>query len=263
MNEIKFKNYELAEADYVAGMKYKDIAKKYKVTMSTVKSWKFRYNWHREKVCKKSIQKKVCKGVKEDMEKTIENTEINDQRKLFCLYYVRCFNATKAYSKAFPNASYTTCMVNGCKLLKEPAIKREIDELKQNKFSRELINADDIFQKYIDIAFADIGDYIEFGRGTVNVITRKGDIAEVTDNYVLFKDQNMVDTSVLAEVSQGKTGIRIKLLDKMKALDWLSKQIGIMTEEEQIKIKSLESKIDLEKEKLKLMEQEYENKNWL
>ena len=33
-------NYEKAEQDYIAGMKYKDIAEKYGTTINTVKSWK-------------------------------------------------------------------------------------------------------------------------------------------------------------------------------------------------------------------------------
>lgn len=41
--------YVLAEKDYVKGMKYKDIAEKYEVTLNTVKSWKKRYSWNREK----------------------------------------------------------------------------------------------------------------------------------------------------------------------------------------------------------------------
>ena len=36
-------NYILAEQDYMSGMKYKDIAEKYGVTLNTVKSWKVRY----------------------------------------------------------------------------------------------------------------------------------------------------------------------------------------------------------------------------
>ncbi|MGH0950526.1 P27 family phage terminase small subunit [Bacillus mycoides] len=39
---------EAAHSDYVSGMKYKDIAAKYTVSMNTVKSWKKRYNWQRE-----------------------------------------------------------------------------------------------------------------------------------------------------------------------------------------------------------------------
>jgi uncharacterized protein YjcR len=41
--------YIHAEKDYVKGMKYKDIAKKYGVSLNTVKSWKKRYGWSREK----------------------------------------------------------------------------------------------------------------------------------------------------------------------------------------------------------------------
>lgn len=41
---------ELAKQDYEKGMKYKDIAEKYGVTLNTVKSWKTRYKWSRNSV---------------------------------------------------------------------------------------------------------------------------------------------------------------------------------------------------------------------
>lgn len=41
---------EKARLDYLKGMKYKDIAEKYNVTLNTVKSWKTRYKWSRESV---------------------------------------------------------------------------------------------------------------------------------------------------------------------------------------------------------------------
>ena len=53
-------NYQLAEKDYKAGMKYKEIAQKYGVTLNTVKSWKTRY-WNDEK------KKKVCTPNKQSM----------------------------------------------------------------------------------------------------------------------------------------------------------------------------------------------------
>ena len=39
---------ELAYLDYKEGMKYKDIADKYSVSINTVKSWKKRHNWSRD-----------------------------------------------------------------------------------------------------------------------------------------------------------------------------------------------------------------------
>lgn len=41
--------YKMAEQDYMGGMKYKDIAEKYGVSLNTVKSWKQRHGWTREK----------------------------------------------------------------------------------------------------------------------------------------------------------------------------------------------------------------------
>ena len=42
-------NIEQAETDYQSGLKYKEIAEKYGVSLNTVKSWKTRYGW--QKVC--------------------------------------------------------------------------------------------------------------------------------------------------------------------------------------------------------------------
>lgn len=49
--------YELAEQDYMNGMKYKDIAEKYEVSLNTVKSWKTRHGWN-----KKGCTQKKKKG---------------------------------------------------------------------------------------------------------------------------------------------------------------------------------------------------------
>lgn len=46
------KKYELAREDYEKGLKYREIAEKYGVSISTVKSWKSRY-WSQEKVATK------------------------------------------------------------------------------------------------------------------------------------------------------------------------------------------------------------------
>lgn len=49
-----------AEADYMSGMKYKEIAEKYGVTINTVKSWKTRYKWSKDKKSVHTKNKKVC-----------------------------------------------------------------------------------------------------------------------------------------------------------------------------------------------------------
>lgn len=59
--EVRAPNYELAENDYMHGMKYKDIAVKYNVTINTVKSWKQRYDWSKDKKkCMHTKNDNVC-----------------------------------------------------------------------------------------------------------------------------------------------------------------------------------------------------------
>ena len=66
--------YELAELDYKNGMKYKDIADKYEVSLNTVKSWKQRYKWCKDdkKVCIQKTKKYAHKKVKEVAKTLIE-----------------------------------------------------------------------------------------------------------------------------------------------------------------------------------------------
>ena len=39
---------DMAKEDYLKGMKYKDIAEKYDVSLNTIKSWVKRYKWSKE-----------------------------------------------------------------------------------------------------------------------------------------------------------------------------------------------------------------------
>ncbi|MEF9952211.1 MAG: terminase small subunit [Clostridium sp.] len=259
-------NKDLAEVDYCKGMKYKDIAEKYGVTINTVKSWKTRYKWSRNGV---HTQKKVCtqksgkkntdkEPIGEEVKEVLENTKLTDNQRLFCIYYVRCFNATKAYQKAY-GCSYETANVEGCKSLAKPSVKGEIQKLKQNKLNRALLNEDDIFQKYIDIAFSDIGDYLSFRtkRKKLWVKDDKGNDIPVIDpdtgeqkviefNTVELNNSKELDTSLLTEVSEGKDGVKIKLHDKMKALQWLSDRMDLLPI-------ATKDKLELERNKLELL----------
>ena len=242
------KNYILAEADYIAGMKYKDIAEKYGVSINTVKSWKKRYAWARDK---KECTKKGCtqnkkgahkkEAVAEDVAQVVNDNRLTDQQRLFCLYQSRMFNYTKAYMKAYPGCSYASAAVLGSRLMKNPAIKEEIMQLKQNRLNRDMLKQEDIFQKYMDIAFADMTDYAEFGNETYqDPDTGK----ELKYSFVHLKDSDVVDGTLISEVSKGKDGTKIKLLDRMKAMQWLTDHMNIATEEQKARIEQIKAKTE-------------------
>lgn len=261
MTEIRGPDYELAEKDYMLGMKYKDIAEKYNVSINTVKSWKQRYNWSRKGVHTKSkrvhtqkesaTNKEIIKKAINDDE--IEDAELTDKQHLFCMYYVKYWNATKAYQKAY-DSNYLTARVEGSRNLAKPNIKKEIDKLKQSIREGIGLDAMAVLQKYIDIAFADITDYVEFGKKPVVVGIVDGKPKELVLNYVDLNDSVNVDGSLISEVKQGKEGISIKLHDKMKALEKLEKYFDLFPDKfrrqiEEEKIKMAREKLELDKVK--------------
>ena len=238
---------ESAEKDYMSGMKYKDIADKYGVSINTVKSWKKRYNWERKKGCtqnKKGCTQKMAekKAVADEVKQVIQNTDLTDKQQLFCIHYIRCFNATKAYQKAY-GCGYTTAVTNGPALLGNTRIKEEILQLKQDRLNREFLSESDIFQKYMDIAFADVTDFVEFGNEDVDVILDTGERKTITVSHVNIKNDADVDGTIISEVSKGKDGVKVKLADRMKALQWLTDHMDLATDKQKAEIALLKAKV--------------------
>lgn len=239
---------------YRQGLKLIEIAGQLQVAEGTVRSWKNRYKWDGESNA--TLRKKECNVAKPirtqkttknsksepEVERILQNGELTDKQRLFCVYYVRCFNATKAYQKAY-DTDYKTAAANAYRLMENDGVKREIDRLKKERLNREFLSEADIFQKYVDIAFADLTDYLEFGTEEVPVIgqfgpvkvkdekTGKEKVLMQRENRVYLKDSAMVDGSLVTELTTGRNGTNIRLADRMKALQWLSDRVSHEVEE--------------------------------
>ena len=254
---------EKARELYKGGMKLVEIASQLDVPAGTVRRWKSTHHWdsedqseRSEKKSERSEWKKNAenKAVADEVKQVIQNTDMTDKQQLFCIYYIRCFNATKAYQKAY-GCDYATALVNGSRMLGNARIKEEILQLKQERLNREFLSESDIFQKYMDIAFADVTDFLEFGTEEVPVMAMYGPV-KIKDpdtgkekqltkivNTVRFKDSSDVDGSILSEVKQGKDGASIKLADRMKALQWLTDHMDLATEKQRAEIALLKAKV--------------------
>ena len=129
--------------------------------------------------------------------------------------------------------------------MKNPGVRKENEQLKQNRLNREMLDESDIFQKYMDIAFADMTDYAEFGNETYqDPDTGK----ELKYSFVHLKDSGVVDGTLISEVSKGKDGAKIKLLDKMKAMQWLTDHMDLATEKQKAEIAVLKAKMQQDDE---------------
>lgn len=250
MPKVKDARADKAFEMYKQGLKLVEIANQLGVAEGTVRSWKNRYKWAGDNATLQRSKRNVAKNSKTliknkespvayEVESVMKNTELTDKQQLFCIYYIRCFNATKAYQKAY-GCNYTTAMSEESKHLRNPKIKEEIFRLKQERLNREFLSEADIFQKYMDIAFADITDYVEFGNGSFND-PETGE--EVSYSFVNLKDSKTVDGTIVSEVSKGREGAKIKLADRMKALQWLTDHMDLATDKQKAEIALLRAKV--------------------
>ena len=216
---------ELAELDYMAGMKYKDIASKYGVSINTVKSWKTRHQWDRSpgrKKRKRSVEKKKKVHTKKRTHETpeqIENREKKqeamralvkfdweqERQRLFCLYYMQTHNATSSYQRAY-GCTRAAAAASGCRLLKDDKIRMRIQQMKDERDAGILLRATDIVELYMRIAFADISEFVNVKGGRYSV-----------------NDLSEVDTQLIESIKPTQDGaVIVQLNDRMKALRWLS-----------------------------------------
>lgn len=222
---MQSEDVELAEKDYIAGMKYREIADKYGVTIDTVKSWKKRKGWVRppksanSRNTKNEVHTKVhtkneivCtqNGEVGEVQQCQEidpvlETGLTAKQLLFCVFCAKSLNATKAYQKAY-GCDYYSAAVSASRMLKNVKIQNVICEMRVQCIENAWIREEDILQQYIDIARADIHDFVTIENGDLKI------------------NENM-DGTIVKSIKMGKYGIEVQLCDRLKALQKLEDHI--------------------------------------
>ncbi len=236
-NPLSDKAYQM----YKQGMKLVDIAEQLGCSPATVRTWKNRHKWdedesetfQKKNETKRNVSTKNTKSeifVDDGTRETLQNDDLTAEQQMFCIYYSRTFNAAQSYQKAY-GCSYESAIANGSRLLTKDKVRAEIERLKELKRQQIVTSTEDVVELQMRIAFADIGNYMSFGRENVQVMGAFGPVKDPDTkqyltkevNAVRLSDSSNVDTQIIQEVKQGKDGVSIKLADKQKAFDWLTK----------------------------------------
>ena len=150
----------------------------------------------------------------------IENKKLTAKEDRFCQEYVMWLNATKAAV----NAGYSskTARSIGSENLTKPYIKKRIEYLKNNLAEASSISAIRILKEHEKIAYMDSG---QLRNGWITLkdfedLTddQKACIQEITTKRVTRK---VDDSDVVIE-----EWVKLKLYDKQKSLDSLSRMLG-------------------------------------
>ncbi|PEN00093.1 terminase [Bacillus wiedmannii] len=252
-----------------------EIAEELGKSISLVRKWKSKDKWDENITGNITTGKKVITKVenpktKKKLKAILEDEELSEKERLFCLYYVKYFNGTQAALKS----GYTkeSAHVQASRLLRRERVSSYIKELKGELVENVFVEAMDVLKEYIKIAFADITNYVTFGQREIELeplektsVDEEGN--EVTEfitetrmmNFIDLAESDMVDGSIITEVKQGRDGISIKLADKMKALDKLSLYFDLFpdnfkrkVDEERLHMQQEAQKVQIEKTKAEI-----------
>lgn len=236
-----------------------DIAANLGKSISLIRKWKTIDKWDENITGNITVGKKVITKVenpktKKKLKAILEDEELSEKERLFCLYYVKYFNGTQAALKS----GYTkeSAHVQASRLLRRERVSSYIKELKGELVENVFVEAMDVLKEYIKIAFADITNYVTFGQREVEFQDDEGNQFTRMMNFVDLQEADLVDGSIITEVKQGKDGVSVKLADKMKALDKLSQYFDLVPdnfkkqiEEERHKMNKEMQKVQIEKVK--------------
>jgi phage terminase small subunit len=140
----------------------------------------------------------------------------------FALAYVECGVAADAYMQtAERKCTRTNATVRACELMKRPAVKARIEEIRRTReqqlHDKFLITKERILQELARIGFADIRKAVKWN-------------GEVIPSEALDDDT----AACIAEITQTQHGMKVKLHDKMRALDAMCKHLGMFTEKVEV-----------------------------
>lgn len=202
---------------YKQGMKLVDIADALEVPPGTVRRWKSTHGWDGERSDKGKIVKNppADDGTKD----TLQNDELTSEQQIFCVYYSKTFNAAQSYQKAY-GCTYKSALCAGPRLLGNVRVRTEIERLKELKRQQIVTGTEDIVELQMRIAFADIGNYLTFSEKEYTDPETK---EKKSISAVDLKESVNTDTQLIREVKDGKYGVSIKLEDRQKAINWLTK----------------------------------------
>jgi phage terminase small subunit len=262
------KSFEIWK-EYKGNITNRAIAEQLNVPEKTIGAWKSKDKWNEKlnrvlqsKIRSTPIKKdKPIEVVPEEinLDNFLDGSDLTEMQRIFCLYYIKNFNATQAAINA--GYSSATAHVQGSRLLSNVKVREEIKRVKEAMRNELFIDAMDVLNKYIKIAFSDITDFLTFGQREVPVIGMMGPVLDEDGkqvikvvNYVDFKESGIVDGTIIAEVKQGKDGVSIKLEDRMKALDKLSLYFDLFPDKFKRQIE--EEKVKLARKKVSGDEEE-------
>lgn len=199
---------EQAEKDYLSGMKYKDIATKYDVSINTVKSWKNRYGWQRgSKKGASPPEKRVHTKVKKGAHKSEgADDELNAKQELFCqLVGAKRLPLYRAYMIAYQVTTDSNAVrVAASRLRSNPKVDERIVNIQQETAAKHKWSLDRVISSLTFVHDAAESDIYDQGLKKANSDAMLNSLDRIT-NLLHISDEGK-RAKAEADIAQSKAG---------------------------------------------------------
>lgn len=179
---------------------------------------------------------------------------LTPKQRRFVDEYLIDLNATQAAIRAKYSAK--TAASQGERLLRNVEIQRALAKRMKDREKRTEITQDRVLQELARVGFSDIRKVVRWGETMVRV----ADAEEGEDDLVPYHGLALIDSAqvdddtaaAIAEVSQGREGLKVKFHDKKGALVEMARHLGMFTPKGHADLDLELKRIKIEKERAEL-----------
>lgn len=155
--------------------------------------------------------------------------------------YLIDLNATQAAIRAGYRAS--TAEQQGYQLLQKTSVQKAVRAAQARLSERTEITQNMVLLELARIGFSDIRKAVRWGNTELRVSAESGSSEVEAYHGLALKASDEIDddtAAAIAEVSQGRDGLKIKLYDKKAALVDIGKHLGMFVERKEVRVGELE-----------------------
>lgn len=150
------------------------------------------------------------------------------KQEAFCLAYIETGNASEAYRRAYncKNSKPSSINVNACKLLADTNVQQRVSALKTRVQTDSIMTRQEALERLSRIGRTSLSDLIEWRTAELGD-DEDGNAVRQTGWHV--KDsvaQDPKKMELIAELSTGRDGVKIKTHSQLQAIQQLAKMEG-------------------------------------
>lgn len=173
----------------------------------------------------------MAKRVKSEAEIVLSESTLTEANKVFCREYIFDWNGSRAYKIAYPEVTDETARVNASRLLTNANISTYCELIQKDLEKLAGMSRLKVINEHQKLAFSSIAHlhntWIELTQFELLTSEQKDCISEIdTKTERKYFSEYDPDKKDFVKVPYDVKYIKIKLYDKQKALDSISKMLG-------------------------------------